>query len=84
MTTVHARHEPVGDAVLSADLYAHVRLCFAVEGPRVHGFEERVRALPLRVGFGERAGGSVCGGHLGWLNPEEAAICRRFCEKGAA
>jgi hypothetical protein len=69
-TAVHARHEPVGDAARSADLYAHVRLCFAVEGPRVHGLEER--ALTLRVGFGARAGGSVGGGgggpFLGWLN----------------
>jgi hypothetical protein len=61
-----ARHERVVHAVEYAlHLYAYVDLLLSVVGPRVHGFEERVLALPLFVGFayGERVGDS---GHLGW------------------
>ncbi len=63
-----ARHERVVHAAEYAlHLHAHFDLLPFVVGKIIHGFEEL--ALPFRVGFGARAGGSGGGGHfLGWLN----------------
>jgi hypothetical protein len=73
-TGVDARHQTVGDAALSADLFAQVRLRVDVKGPLMHQLALGVSAAPVVqvVLFvcEQRAHGVVSGGLVG-VKPKE-------------